>query len=773
MNKTLIISLFFALSFSIYGQENVDGLFSRMTLDEKIAQLCGIRPNLLLGDDGKLSIEKCRELIPHGIGHLCQFAFSMKKNGVDMTGDELRTFVAELQHFLTTETPSKIPAIFHEEAITGFTALGATTYPQHIGVACSWNPGLVEKKSAYTAQTMRSVGSTMALSPMLDVCKTAYFERMEEGFGEDPYLTGRMGLAFVNGLQRGGLKHGVAATAKHFAGYGGGIDDEKEFFEETLFPFEAVIRLGGVESVMPGYHSYKGEKCIGSKELLTGILRNMLDFDGVIVSDYQAIDHLGLDGVEAAAKAINAGADLEFPNPSKFPFLKEALAEGKVSKEVFEAAVKRALMLKKKMGLLDKQVSYVSQRTLDFDPQTHRQTAYELATQTVVLLKNNGVLPFDKNIKKIALMGPNADAVESLLGDYTYQSMTSVFSSDKTKSIPSTPHLVTLREGLKNKANTGISILYERGCEWNRLPDAKIDVAGGDPAFEDVKVKNVANQPVPSIENALKIAGESDVVILAMGENLWLSGEGRNRGSIRLPQEQDNFIKKIIATGKPIVLIIFGGRPLLISEYEPHCVAIVQAWYPGEEGGNAVADILLGNVNPSAKLCMTYPKNDAKKPVCYNYGYNDTGNPYLYPFGFGLSYSSYTYDQLKVPAKASIKDKWINISFTVENTGDREGAEIAQLYVAPENLSVQGKPIQLKGFKRIELKAGEKKKVTIRLSPKQLAYYFEGRWIVEPGKYEIMIGASSTDIRLRKKIDVEGEKIEMKKRTVFFSDSGK
>jgi beta-glucosidase len=768
MNKTLIISLFFALSFSVYGQENVDVLFSRMTLDEKIAQLCGIRPNLLLGDDGKLSIEKCRKLIPNGIGHLCQFAYSMKKNGIDMTGDELRTFVVELQHFLTTETPSKIPAIFHEEAITGFCALGATTYPQHIGVACSWNPELVEKKSKYTAQTMRSVGSTMALSPMLDVCKTAYFERMEEGFGEDPYLTGRMGLAFVAGLQHGGLKHGVAATAKHFAGYGGGMDDEKEFFEETLFPFEAVIRLGGVESVMPGYHSYKGEKCIGNKELLTDILRNMLDFDGVTVSDYKAIDRMGLDGAEAAAKAMNAGADLEFPHPSKYPFLKEALAGGSVSKEQFDAAVKRALTLKAKMGLLDKQDSYVSQGTLDFDPPAHRRTAYDLATQTVVLLKNNGVLPFAKHIKKIALTGPNADAVQSLLGDYTYQSMTAFFSGDKTQNVPETPHLVTLREGLQNKAGAEISILYERGCEWNKRPDIRIDVADGDPAIEDVKVKNAGNQPAPSLENALKIAGESDVVIMAMGENLWLAGEGRNRRSIRLPDEQENFIRKIIATGKPLILIIFGGRPLLITEFEPHCAAILQAWYPGEEGGNAVADILLGNVNPSAKLCMTYPENEAKTPVCYNYGYNDTDNRYLYPFGFGLSYTSYAYDRLKIPEKVSVKDKWINISFTVENTGDRSGVEVVQLYVAPKGLSVRGKPLQLKGFKRVELNPGEKRKVTVRMSPKQLAYYFGGKWIVEPGKYEIMVGASSTDIRLRKTIIIEGDKIEMKHRTVFF-----
>lgn len=772
MNKIYMILLLFALPLTVYGQGKADDLLAQMTPDEKIAQLCGIRSNLLLGDDGRLSVEKCREWIPHGIGHICQFAYSMKQNGIDMTGDELRRFVADVQRFLTTETRLKIPAVVHEEAITGFSAMGATTYPQHIGVGCSWNPELVKRKAALTARTMRSVGCTMALSPMLDVCKTAYFERMEEGFGEDSYLTGRMGLAFVDGLQHGGLKNGVAATAKHFAGYGGGLDDEKEFVEETLFPFEAVIRLGGVGSVMPGYHVYKGERCIGSRELLTNILRDALGFDGVVVSDYGAINQIGLEGAAAAAKAMNAGADLEFPHPTQFPLLTEALSNGSVRMEQVDIAVKRALALKEKLGLLDPMDSYVSQGALDFDPPNHRQTARELADQTIVLLKNNGVLPLKKQVRTVALIGPNADAVESLLGDYTYQAMTAFFSSDKTVNMPNMPHLVTLREGLRNKVNpAAMTILYERGCEWNRPPDVRVDAANGDPAVETVTVREISNQPVANLENALKIANESDVVILAMGENLWLSGEGRNRQSIRLPDEQERFMRKIFATGKPIILVLFGGRPMLITEFEPQCAAILQAWYPGEEGGNAVADILLGNVNPSAKLCMTFPKNEARTPVCYNYGYDDANNGYLYPFGFGLSYSSYKYDRLKVSENASVSDRWIDVSFTVENTGGKVGAEVVQLYVAPEGLSIEGKPVQLKGFKRLELRAGEKQKVTIRLSPEQLAYYADGKWIIEPGKYEIRVGASSTDIRLRKRIAIKGKRRELKQRTTLFANT--
>jgi beta-glucosidase len=348
------------------------------------------------------------------------------------------------------------------------------------------------------------------------------------------------------------------------------------------------------------------------------------------------------------------------------------------------------------MGLLDKVEPHDSPKTsLDMDPPAHRQAAYILATQTVVLLKNNGILPFSSNrVKRIALTGPNADAVQSLLGDYTYPSMTAFFTGAAEDRFL-TPHLVTLREGLQHILTEGMSLQYERGCDWSKRPDIKIDAAGGDPALAGVKVKSVANQSLPDPLNALRIAQESDAVILAMGENLWLAGEGRQRGSVRLPDVQENFIRMVIATGKPVILIIFGGRPLLITEFEPHCAAILQAWYPGEEGGNAVADILLGNVNPSAKLCMTYPKSDTKKPVCYNYGYDENDNGYLYPFGFGLSYTDFRYDRLNVPDKASVNDRWIDVSFTVKNTGQQAGTEIAQLYIAPKSLSVPGKPVQL------------------------------------------------------------------------------
>jgi beta-glucosidase len=737
-------------------RKQVEEIFSKMTLDEKIAQLCGIRSSELVDDNGKLSLEKCREKIPNGIGHLSQFAYSMPK---DLTPDELRTFVKDLQQFLVTETPSKIPAILHEEAITGFCAFGATTFPQHIGSACSWNPELIEKKAGYTAQTMRSIGSVLALSPMLDVCKTAHFERMEEGFGEDGYLTARLGLAFVNGLQQGGLAHGVSPTIKHFAGYAGGMSSDKDLYEEILFPFEVAIRLGGVKSVMPGYHQFKETKCIGNKELLTDILRNYLDFDGVIVSDYKAIERLNGTNREDAIQAMNAGADVELPNPNTFLLLREILSEGSISMERFDASVKRALTLKVRLGLLSGE-QLVPDKPLDFDPPAHRESAFQLAAQSIVLLKNNGILPLSAT-KKIALTGPNADAAQSLLGDYTFQSM---IGTGKRIANLTTPHLVTLREALQNK--TSGSVLYERGCNWFDVPNIKA-VKDEDPDRVPVKVQIMRGLPETSTEAALKIIHESDVVIAAMGENLWLTGEGRRRG-LRLPDVQEAFLREIAATGKPLILIIFGGRPLVITEFEPYCSAILQAWYPGEEGGNALADILLGNVNPSAKLCMSYPKHDVQQEIAYRYGYDNAGNAPLYPFGFGLSYTAYQYDSLKVTGKTSTSGNRIDVSFTVSNTGKRQGTEIVQLYIVPKDLPE--KTIQLKGFKRVELNAGEKQEIRIRLSPQQLAHYSDGEWLIEPGKYEILIGASSQDIRLRTEIVLSGKKVSMEHRNVFFSE---
>ncbi|GAL62700.1 glycoside hydrolase family 3 protein [Algibacter lectus] len=621
-----LILVFFNLSV-IQSQENkpflteklsikVDALMATMSMDEKLAQITGTRLRDIMVD-GKVSIEKCREHIPHGIGHFCQFS-----SGLTLEPEQLRDLVREVQHYLMTETNTKIPAIFHEEAITGFATQGATTFPQQIGVGCSWNPEIVKNNANSTAQSMRAAGATFALSPMLDLSRTAHWNRLEESYGEDAYLTSRMGVAFIKGLQGNDLKTGVAATAKHFAGYGTANDNSKELYEEYLMPHEAAFKVAGAKSVMPSYGKYKALAVTANPTMLDQMLRKEIGFDGLVVSDYGAVNLIykgheqAKNSAMAGAMAINAGIDIELSSPIAFPLLPDAIKDGLVTEETINKAVKRALVMKAKLGLLDKNLKIGKDGPLDFDPPSNRELAYKTASQSIVLLKNNGVLPLNNDIKKIALVGPNASTYHCLLGDYTYQSMISFWHS--TDFDPTNPKLITLLQGLENKLGENVEINVERGCDWSAPLESKIDTRGlGDDRLSKLKMLTVKGLPQPDLQKAIKISEESDVIIAAVGENLYLCGEGRERKGIRLPGEQEAFVEKLIATGKPVILVLFGGRQQLVSKFEDKCAAIVQAWFPGEEGGNAIADILVGNVNPSAKLCVTYPKTESRAEINY------------------------------------------------------------------------------------------------------------------------------------------------------------
>ncbi|BAX81052.1 glycoside hydrolase family 3 N-terminal domain-containing protein [Labilibaculum antarcticum] len=746
----------------------VEKVMSNMTLAEKLVQIEGIRPMEIM-EDGKISLEKCRQVIPDGIGHFCQFSSSLT-----MSSNELRDFVRSVQNYLLTETRTGIPAIFHEEAITGFATQGATTFPQQIGMGCSWNPEQIEKNSITTRNNMRAAGATFALSPMLDLSRTAHWERIEESYGEDAYLTSRLGLAFVKGLQGDDFRTGVAATTKHFAGYGTQNDNPKELYEEYIMPHEALYKVGGVKSVMPSYGKYKGTAVAISQEMLTDILRNQLKFDGLVVSDYGAINLVykghkqAESSKEAAVKALKAGMDIELAKPIAFPFLPEAIEEGLISMDVIDAAVKRSLIMKAKLGLLDEKPEIGKDGELDFDPPANRKMAYESACQSIVLLKNNGVLPLKSNVKKIALVGPNAATVQNLLGDYTYQSMISFWWS--TPFDPNDPKLISLKAGLENRIGDKATIQHERGCDWSTPLEAVVKTDGlGDDRLGKIKMLAIKGLPQPDLQNALKISAESDVIIAAVGENLYLCGEGRERKGIRLPGEQEAFVEQLIATGKPVILVMFGGRQQLVNKFEGKCAAILQAWFPGEEGGNAIADIIVGNVNPSAKLCVTYPKSGEKQEINYKNAY-DANNLPQYPFGYGLSYTTYEYSDIVSQANADITDDRINISCKVKNTGGMDGTEIVQLYVSPKDATSTMKPIQLKGFQRVELKVGEEKQITFKFSPEQLAQYKNSQWIVEGGKYEFKIGSSCTDIQLSKEIEIKGSnRILENGRNVFFS----
>ena len=749
-------------------QQVVDSVYNRMTPNERLAQLSGIRPISLL-DNGKLSLEKCRKVIPNGIGHISQYACALA-----VGSDQLRDFVKELQNYLIKETPTGIPAIFHEEAITGVAALGATVYPQQIGVACTWDTKLAAKKTEQTAEAMRSIGGSLALSPMVDVIRSAYWPRLEESYGEDGYLAARMGVAFVDGLQKKGLRYGVAACSKHFLAYGSGKEvNNKELVEEYLFPHEAMIRQGNSKVVMTGYHQFRGKNTVSSDTLLKEILRKYIGFDGIVVSDYSAVSRQWTGNTPKELKgravaAINAGNDLEFSDPISYPYLPEAIKDSLVTEKRFEEAVKRALTLKANLGLLDKNPVLFSEGKINIDRSEYRKTAYDLACESVVLLKNNGILPLQNKQQKVALVGPNANTFWCLLGDYTYQSMYSFWWGGKVD--PNNPKLVSLREALQNKLDKKVVLSYERGCDWSSGNEAGIIRAGdSDPRTKALKLMLMQSADATDWKKAIEMSANSDVIIAAVGENPTLCGEGRERKGIRLPGDQEKFVNELIATGKPIVLVVFGGRSQVLGDIEQKCAAVLQAWDPGEEGGNAVADLLLGNVNPSGKLCVSYPKTESKNQVCYNDG-TATADLVSHPFGYGLSYTTFKYDDIQVSKKISTNDKRFTVSCTIQNTGKISGTEIVQLYLSPTN-GQPLKPIQLKGFERVILKSGEKKKVIFTISPQVIAHYSNANWTITPGKYELKIGASSEDIRLSKEILLEGKPVNKVRKDVYFSES--
>ena len=801
-------------------EQRVDELYSRMTQQERIAQLRSMYMDELFDEAGHLDTTKCRELIPDGIGHFSQYASQKPREAND-----LRDRVAALQDWLIKNTPNGIPALFHEEVLSGINTRGATIYPQQIGQACSFNTQLAEVKTRQTGEAMRKMGGVLSLSPMVDVCRVPSFNRLEESYGEDAYLSAAMGVAFVRGLQQGDLKRGVGACSKHYLGYGGGGDaDEKELMEEILMPHEAMIRLAGSKALMPGYHAMRtspnpsegGElsNCVANSWILQDILRDYLDFDGMVVSDYTAIDQLApsqnsnsstlqsFNPKEKAALAINAGNDVDFPFGANYQYLQEALDEGLVKPEAFERAVKDVLRYKLRCGLLDDDAYLYSKEDIKLDTPEERQTAYEIATQSIVLLENpKNILPLDNyldNIKqfniikglhahaKILLTGPNANTMWAMCGDYSFPAM-SYFWKKVTEDLDH-PHVVTLLEGMQMRKPADVDLLYSRGCDWTDTIETDF-VKNGDARaweYEILHRKVDAGEKIDKPE-ALRMAREADVIVAAVGENVMLCGENRDRQGLRLPGRQEQYVEELIATGKPVVLVVFGGRAQVLGDLAKKCAAVIQAWYPGEEGGKAVADILYGKVSPSAKLAVSYPDKEIYEPLCYNnpkpvdVQLNTPSPLYHTPntqwvFGYGLSYTTFEYSDLKMADSQKLKaDGFVELSFCVKNTGKRAADEVAQIYLTPTTDEQPIRRIQLQGFARVSLQPGEKKTVRVKLYTEQFGYYknTNGKrsWNVEPGTYAIKVGASSVDFRLQERITLTGDAVSRPLRKYYFSET--
>ena len=767
-------------------EQQVNELYQKMPQEERIAQLKSMYMEELFDEQGQLDTVKCRELIPFGIGHFSQYAFQKPRDP-----NVVRDMVAAVQDWLMHHTPNGIPALFHEEVLSGINTQGSTIYPQQIGQACSFDPELAELKTRQTATQMRKMGGILSLSPMVDVVRNPSFNRLEESYGEDSYLSAVMGTAFVKGLQQGDLRKGVGACSKHYLGYGGGGDaDEKELMEEILLPHETMIRVAGSKAVMPGYHAMKGNKltCVADSTILNDILRGYLGFDGMVVSDYTAIDQLTpstpqkkgeatvAPEVLKAAAAINGGNDVDFPFGANYQYLQEAVDSGLVKPETLERAVKDVLRYKFRAGLFDEKPYLYSTEKIVLDTPEERKTAYDIAVESIVLLQNDSnLLPLTSNPspQKILVTGPNANSMWAMCGDYSFPSMT--FFWKKMEEDLDHPHVITLLEGLQNHKPDSVNIFYSRGCDWTEEIETKFSHVGDKRSWEyPLLHRKVNSGEKANKEEALAMADSADVIIAAMGENVMLCGENRDRQGLRLPGKQQEYVEALLATGKPVILVLFGGRAQVIGDLAERCAAVIQAWYPGEEGGHAVADILYGKVSPSAKLSVCYPKEELYEPVCYNYANSKLSNSQIqWPFGFGLSYTTFEYKHLLMDQSARVSTDYIKVSFEVKNTGKVAATEIAQVYLSPTADDQPLRPIQLQGFARVALEPGQTKRVELKLYTDQFGYYtHEGQrqWNVQPGTYTVKVGASSADIRLEQDITLKGEKVTKPLRDRYFSE---
>ena len=759
-------------------EQQVDELYGKMSQEERIAQLKSMYMDDLFSDEGQLDTAKCRELIPYGIGHFSQFCMQQPRDP-----NVLRDRAAAIQDWLIHNTPNGIPALLHEEVLSGVNTKGSTIYPQQIGQACSFNTELAELKTLQTSTALRKMGGILALSPMVDVCRNPSFNRLEESYGEDGYLSAAMGVAFVKGLQQGNLKKGVGACSKHYLGYGGGGDaDEKELMEEILLPHEAMIRQAGSKCVMSGYHAVHGTKCVANGEILNEILRGYLGFDGMVVSDYTAIDQLpDLETpVQKAAAAINGGNDVDFPFGANYQHLQQAIDEGLVKPETFERAVKNVLRHKFRAGLFDSDAYLYSKEDIQLDTPAERQTAYDIAAQSVVLLENNGILPLlggygsteAPETKTVLLTGPNANSIWAMCGDYTYPAMSYFWKRKEDVADRDNPHIVKLLEGMEARKPAGVDILYSRGCDWTEEIETKYGELGDERAWEyDLLHRKVDSGEKADKAEALRMARQADVIVAAVGENVMLCGENRDRQSLRLPGKQEQFVEELIRTNKPVVLVVFGGRAQVISGIAERCAAVIQAWYPGEEGGNAVADILYGKVSPSAKLAVSYPNKEIYEPICYNQLSNSQVS---WPFGYGLSYTTFDYSNLQMPEEVKTDEQSLSLTFDVKNTGKMAADEIVQIYLSPTEGNQNIRPIQLQGFARVSLQPGETKKVSVKLYTEQFGYFSkkdgQRQWNVDPGTYAVKIGASSVDFRLQQQVTLTGHTVSKPIREYYFSD---
>ncbi|MEI9976810.1 MAG: glycoside hydrolase family 3 N-terminal domain-containing protein [Ignavibacteriota bacterium] len=747
--------------------KRVKDLLARMTIEEKAAQMMCVwqkKTETLIDEKGNFDPKKARKAFRHGRG-LGQVGRPSDAGGARDSADNrtprtMAELTNDIQKFFLEQSRLGIPVIFHEECLHGHAAIGGTSFPQPIGLGATFDPELVESLFTMTAAEARARGAHQALTPVVDVARDPRWGRVEETYGEDPFLVARMGVAAVRGFQGDATfkdKRHVIATMKHFAAHGqpeSGTNcapvnvSERVLRETFLYTFKEAIQKGGALSVMASYNEIDGIPSHANRWLLRDVLRKEWGFQGFVVSDYYAITELrsrkdvgghavAPDLKEACRQAIEAGVNIELPEPECYLHLVELVKKGVLKERQLDELVAPMLHAKFQLGLFDD--PYVDPDAADalVGCDEHRKLALQAARQTITLLKNeNNLAPFSlEKIKTIAVIGPNAN--RSMLGGYS-----------------GTPkHNVTVLDGIQAYVGKRAKVLYSEGC--------KITV-GGSWVQDEVVVPDPAEDR-RQIAEAVKVAKKADVIVLAIGGNEQTSREAwafwhlGDRPSLDLVGRQEELVRAMLATGKPVVVFLFNGRPLSINSLSKEVPVIFECWYLGQETGHAVAEVLFGDINPGGKLPITIPRSAGHLPAFYNHkptarrGYLFDDVSPLYPFGFGLSYTTFTIDHVRLDKKKIRNGGTARVSAEIGNTGKRAGSEVVQMYIR-DVFSSATRPIkELKGFQRVVLEPGETRTVTFDITPELLSFYDANmKYGVEPGDFEIMIGNSSSDADLQK-----------------------
>lgn len=749
----------------------VEDLLKRMTLEEKAAQMMCVwqrKAKMLVDDQGNFDYNKAKEAFKdgHGIGQVGRPSdagapFSAPEHGRDAR--QMAELTNAIQKFFIENSRLGIPVIFHEECLHGHAAKDGTSFSQPIGLGATFNPELVERLYAMTAAEAGLRGAHQALTPVVDVARDPRWGRVEETFGEDPFLVAQLGIAAVRGFQGDASfkdKRRLIATLKHLVAHGqpesgqncAPVNVSMRLLRETfMFPFKEAIQKAGAISVMASYNEVDGVPSHSNRWLLRDVLRKEWGFEGFVVSDYYAVQELhhrpkahshcvAKDKADACALAVKAGVNIELPEPDYYLHLVELVRKNVLKESDLDELIAPMLYWKFKLGLFER--PYVdpdeAERVVGCD--SNRALAREAARETITLLKNeNNLTPLNpKKLKSIAVIGPNAN--RSLLGGYSC----------------APKHNVTVLDGIRAKVGDRVKVHYSEGC--------KITKDGGS-WYKDEVLPSDPKQDRKQIAEARKVAKQADVIVLCLGCNEQVSREAwslnhmGDRTSLDMVGRQNDLVKAMLETGKPVIVFLFNGRPLSINYVAENVPTIFECWYLGQECGHAVADVLFGDHNPGGKLPISIPRSVGQLPVFYNYkpsarrGFLWDDTTPLFPFGFGLSYTKFKLSNVRL-AKARIsRSGSTRVSVDIQNAGRRAGTETVQLYIRDLFSSVTRPVKELKGFAKVSLKAGESKTVSLEITPESLAFYdIDMNYTVEPGEFEIMVGNSSRDADLQKAV---------------------